>query len=54
MNSTPMFRSQVAQVASMVRNDKETTLELYSHADTYVLGGGALEVAGKARQESPE
>ena len=32
-------------MASVVRNDKETTLELDSHADTYVLGGGALVVA---------
>ena len=40
-----MFRPRVAQVASVVRNDKETTLELYSHADTSVLGGGDLEVA---------
>ena len=32
-------------MASVVRNDKETTLELYSHADTSVLGVGALAVA---------
>ena len=37
-----MFRPRVSQVASVVRNDKETTLELDSHADTSVLGGGAL------------
>ena len=29
----------------MVHNNKETTLELNSHADTSVLGGGALLVA---------
>ena len=40
-----MFRPRVAQVASGVRNDKETTLELDSHADISVLGGGALVVA---------
>ena len=40
-----MFRPRVAQVASVVRNDKETTLELDSHADTSVLGGGALVIA---------
>ena len=40
-----MFRPRVSQVASVVRNDKETTLELYSYADTSVLGGGALVVA---------
>ena len=32
-------------MASVVRNDKETTLEMDSHADTSVLGGGALVVA---------
>ena len=40
-----MFRPRVFQVALVVRNDKETTLELDSHADTSVLGGGALIVA---------
>ena len=40
-----MFRPQAAQVASVVRNDKETTLELDSHANTSVLGGRALVVA---------
>ena len=40
-----MLRPRVAQVASVVHNDKETTLELDSHADTSVLGGGALVVA---------
>ena len=40
-----MSRPRVAQVASVVNNDKETKLELDSHADTYVLGGGALIVA---------
>ena len=29
----------------MVRNDKETMLELYSHDDTSILGGGSLVVA---------
>ena len=32
-------------MASVGHNDKETTLELDSHADTSVLGGGALVVA---------
>ena len=32
-------------MASVVRNYKETTLELDSYADTSVLGGGALVVA---------
>ena len=40
-----MFRPRVSQVASVVRNDKATTLELDSHADISVLGGGALVVA---------
>ena len=40
-----MFRPQVAQVASLVHNNKETMLELDSHADTSVLGGGALVVS---------
>ena len=40
-----MFRPRVAQVASVVLNNKETTLELDSHADTSVIGGGALVVA---------
>ena len=40
-----MFRPRAAQVASVVHNNKGTTLELDSHADTYVLGGGALVVA---------
>ena len=40
-----MFIPRVSQVASVVRNDKETTLELDSHADTSVLGGGDLVVA---------
>ena len=39
-----MLRPRVAQVASVVRNDKETTLELDSCADISVLGGGALVV----------
>ena len=40
-----MFRPQVAQVASVVYNDKDTTLELDSHADTSILGGKVLVVA---------
>ena len=40
-----MFRPRAAQVALVVHNNKETTLELDSHADTSVLGGGALVVA---------
>ena len=40
-----MFRPLVSQVASVVHNNKETTLELDSHSDTSVLGGGALVVA---------
>ena len=32
-------------MTSVVYNDKYTTLELDSHADTSVLGGGALIVA---------
>ena len=40
-----MFCPRAAQVASVVHNNKETTLELDSHADTSVLGGGALVVA---------
>ena len=40
-----MFRPRFSQVASVVYNDKDTTLELDSHADTSVLGGGALVVA---------
>ena len=32
-------------MASVVHNNKETTLELDSHDDTSVLGGGALIVA---------
>ena len=40
-----MFRPRVAQVALVVNTDKETKLELDSHADTSVLGGGALVVA---------
>ena len=40
-----MFRLRVSQVASVVHNNKETTLELDSCADTYVLGGGAVVVA---------
>ena len=32
-------------MASVVYNDKDTTLELDSHADTSVLGGGALVVS---------
>ena len=40
-----MFRPRVSQVASVVHNNKETTLELDSYADTSALGGGALVVA---------
>ena len=40
-----MFRPRVAKVALRVHNDKETTSELDFHADTSVLGGGALIVA---------
>ena len=32
-------------MASVVHNNKETTLKLDSNADTSVLGGGALVVA---------
>ena len=42
---TIMFRPRVANVAAVTRNDKETTFELDSHADTSVLGNGALIVA---------
>ena len=40
-----MFRPRVAQVASVVYHDKETALELDSHADKSVLGGGTLVVS---------
>ena len=40
-----MFRPRVAQVASVVHNNKETRLELDYYADTSVLGGRALLVA---------
>ena len=40
-----MFRPGVANVAAVTRDDKEITLELDSHADTYVLGNRALVVA---------
>ena len=40
-----MFWPRVAQVASVVNNNKETTLELDSHDNTSILGGGALVVA---------
>ena len=40
-----MFWPLVSQVASVVHNNKETTLELDYHADTSVIGGGALIVA---------
>ena len=40
-----MFRPRVANVAAVTRNDKENTLELDSHADTSILGSGALFVA---------
>ena len=40
-----MFRPRAAQVASVVHNNKETTLELDSHANTSVLGGRALVVS---------
>jgi hypothetical protein len=42
---TVQLRPRVALVASVGRKDKETTLELDSHADTSILGGGALVVA---------
>ena len=45
MIRTIHLRPRVALVASVGHNDKETTLELDSHADTSVLGGGALIVA---------
>ena len=45
MIRTVFLRPQVALVASVGHNDKETTLELDSHADTSVLGSGALVVA---------
>ena len=37
-----MFQHRSAQVALVVHNNKETTFELDSHADTSVLSGGAL------------
>ena len=40
-----MFRPRVSNVAAVTRNDKETTLELDSHADISVLDNGALIVA---------
>ena len=40
-----MFRNRASQVALVVHNNKETTLELGSHTDTSVLGGVALVVA---------
>ena len=40
-----MFRPRIDNVAAVTRNDKDTTLELDSHADTSVLGNGALIVA---------
>ena len=40
-----MFRPRGANVAAVTRNDKETTLELNSQADTSVLGNGSLVVA---------
>ena len=40
-----MSRPRVYQVASVVLNDKETTLELDYHADKSLLGGRALVVA---------
>ena len=33
-------------MAAVTRNDKDTTLELDYHDDTYVLGNGAILVAG--------
>ena len=42
---TIMFRPRVSNVAVVTRNDKETTLELDSHADTSVLGNGYLSIA---------
>ena len=40
-----MFRPRASQVAAVVHNNKETTLELYYLANTSVLGGVALLVA---------
>ena len=40
-----MFRPRVENLDVVSHNDKETTLELYSHANTSVLGNGALVVA---------
>ena len=40
-----MFIPRVSNVAAEARNDKETTLELDSHADTSVLGRGYLVIA---------
>ena len=40
-----MFRPRIDNVVAVTRNDKETTLELDSHADTSVLGNGYLGVA---------
>ena len=39
---TVIFRPRIANVAVVARNDKETALELESHADTFILGRGAF------------
>ena len=38
------FRPRVASISSIGVEDNETTLESDSHADTFVLGGGTLEI----------
>ena len=38
------IRPRVADVSSVGVKDNETTLEADSHADTFVLGGGTLEL----------
>ena len=41
---TMYIRPQVAAISSVGVKDNETTLESDSHADTFVLGGGTLEI----------
>ena len=40
-----MFRPRVENLDAVAHNDNETTLELDSHANTSVLGNGALVFA---------
>ena len=40
-----MFIPRVFNVSAVAHNDKKTTLELDSHADTSILGRGALVIA---------